>query len=478
LINILISFRLKGWVFVLPKQIINMDKKFIALLIILAIIFLEVYYKIFSTIITGLVSIALSIAPEIGISLEFLDMPTSIVYNSYSVIRVGLHNYGSLDVNESTLRLETRTHNNLTIYIVDEQVYNLSIGERRTVTVSWYASPEPGSYKMYVYSIFDNETSNVIYSNFTILPIPVTPPRVPRIPPYEVIKILNISVIYPPRLNLTQDAEYIVLIKVINTGDLDVHNLSLKLESTGILTEVILPEMQSVLKPGSSIIFTASLKVPKELKPGNYTIDWLVYSDEINKTGKIIGEVRILDIKEKAEELLLYYTDLLDLIEEEIDAAEKEEKNVTIVRELFKDASKELEVAKELFRLTLYSSCIEHLEVVRIKIVEVVRALIYAEPIKKPILLPAFPMMPCLVWAIMLILINSIVSVFLKRKLHWAKIVLIMIGVSLLIALLAGMNCMFRVILSALVMIIIFIFYVLVERLKRERPYLLRFRRW
>lgn len=455
-----------------------MNKKIIALLIISVMIFLEIYFNIFSNMITGLATIVLSIASKSRACLEFLDMPTQVVQYSSSIIRVGLHNCGSERLDESTIRLDARDINNISRSITDEPVLNLSVDERRTVEVSWHTSLQPDEYTMYVWSIFDNDTSNIISSNFTVLPAPLVPPKPSISPGYEVIKIANISVVYPPKLNLTQDAEYIVLIKVINNGELDIHNLYLELESSEILTEVVFPEMQSVLELRKSVIFTTNLKVPKELRPGTYTIDWFVYSDEVDRSGKIIGEVRVLDIKEKAKELLLYYTDLLNDLKEEIDAAEREEKNVTVVRQLFYETAKDLEVSKELFRLTLYSASIEHLEVVRLKIVQFVRALIFAESIKKPLIFPALPMIPCMAWVIMLIIVNSIVALSLNRKLHWIKIVVIMSIISLFVVLLARTDCIPWVIFSTLTTILIFIFLVLIEKLKKERPYLLRFRRW
>jgi hypothetical protein len=454
-----------------------MDKKIILLLSIITLIFLEFYFSVFSNIITGLVSIGLSISSEPRICLEFLDMPLQMIQESSYNIRVGLHNCGSLVLN-STLVLETRNLNNATRGINEEPVLNLSVDERRTIIVSWRAYPSPGEYTMYVYSTYDNDSSNVIYSNFTVLPAPPAPPSPSITPSFQVVKITNMSVTHPPRLNMTQDAEYIVLIKVENNGDLDIHDLYLELKSTQIATEVIFPEIKEVLEPGLSVIFTTKLKVSKELNPRNYTIEWIIRSNEMVKTGKIIGEVRILDTKEKAKDLLLYYTNLLNTIEDEINLAEKEGKNITTVIELFEDSTKELDVAKELFRLGLYESCIEHLETVRIKIVQVVRLLVYAEYIKEPFLLPALPMIPCIIWTILITIINSVVAIFLKRKLNTIRIVLIMGTISLFIILLSGIDCIFWSVFTSLATIAIFLLVILIEKIKRERPYLLRFRRW
>lgn len=446
-------------------------------MIILSLIFLEFYFKFLTTLITGLVTIAMSIASRMEITMEFLDMPTQVVQLTTVAIRVGLWNSGSIELNESTLVFEVRDMNNNTASITEKPVFNLSLGERREVSTSWYASPSPGLYTMYVRAVYDNDTSNVIASNFSILPPPYVPPTERPRPPIT-RRIANISVSYPPRLNLTQDAEYIVLIKVKNTGNVKIHNITLELESSYIDAEVIYPDILSVLEVGSSVIFTTKLKVSVDLEPGNYTIDWFVFSDDVNRTGEIIGEVRVLDIREKAKELLAYYKVLLERLDDEINEAETEGKNVTLARNLLNDANREFDVTYELFRLGLYAQSIEQLKLVMEIIVEVVRALVLAETIKKPFVLPALPVIPCLIWVIIVIIVNSVVVLSMVKKLHLVKIVIIMIIVSLLIGLISGLECLVWVAVTVLVMVLVFVLIILRERLRKEPTTLARFRRW
>jgi len=455
-----------------------MDKKFVVLLIVLALIFLEVYFKIFSTIITGLVTIALSIATKFEITLEFLDMPNQVVQLTTTNVRVGLWNSGSRRVNETVVQLEVRDMNNNTASITEKTVLNISIDERREVIVPWYANPSPGLYTMYVKALYDNESSNEIVKNFTILSPPVIPEKPPIIPTPGVARIANISVSYPPRLNLTQDAEYIVLIKIWNNGNVEIHNLTLKLESSFIEVEVLYPDIVSVLEVDESVIFTTKLIVPANLEPGEYKIYWFVSSEEVDKAGEIIGVVRVLDIREKAKELLAYYTSLLERLEDEIDATEEEGKNVTLARNALKEARTELDIAKELFKIGLYSESINQLELVREKIIESVRFLVLAEPIPGVIVIPALPAIPCLIWVIILIIVDSVIALYTMNRFHWIKVVLIMLVVSLVIGLLSGLGCLVWIAVTVLIMVLVFILIVLGEKLKEQPTDLTRFRRW
>ncbi len=455
-----------------------MDKKFVVLLIVLALIFLEVYFKIFSTIITGLVTIALSVASKFEITLEFLDMPNQVVQLTTTNVRVGLWNSGSRRVNETVVQLEVRDMSNNTASITEKTVLNLSTDERREVIVPWYASPSPGRYTMYVRGLYDNESSNEIVKNFTILSPPVVPEEPTIIPTPGGARIANISVSYPPRLNLTQDAEYIVIIKVENNGNLEIHNLTLELESDYIQAEVVYPGIVSLLEVDESVLFTTRLIVPANLELGEYKIYWFVSSEEVDKAGDIIGEVRVLDIREKAKELIAYYTSLLERLEDEIDAVKEEGKNVTLARNSLKEARTELDIAKELFKIGLYSESINQLELVREKIIESVRFLVLAEPIPGLFVIPALPVIPCLIWIIILIIVDSVIALYTMNRFHWIKVVLMMLVVSLVIGLLSGLRCLVWIAVTVFIMILVFIFIVLGERLRKEPKDLSRFRRW
>ena len=433
-----------------------MIKKQIALFIIIFLIFLELYFKFISNMITGFVSIALSIAGKEEGCIEFLDVSSQMIRYTVQNIRVGIWNCGSINLTEINVRVNLTDINNVTVSIKNQTVLNMYLNEKRAIDIPWNVTSSPGNYELLVYGEYFNGISNSISTPITILPPPYIQPPAPSGPFPAPKKVPNITVNYPNEINMTPDSEYIVLIRVSNTGNVKINNLELKLESSEIQTQIIPPSNFSVMEIGSSVIFTTKIKASADIKPRTYYVNLYVSSDEILVTGKITINVRTLPLKEEAAELIAYYSSVLDTLEDDIKKAENEGKNVTEARNLLSDAKKELDIAKNLFNLGMYSSSINQMENVKEKIIELVRAIVTAPLISKQIILPALPMIPCLFWIIVLIIVDAIVITITKKmKLHWAVTVLILLVISIVIILISGMNCLSWFIISTLLMILL-----------------------
>jgi len=361
---------------------------------------------------------------------------------------------------------------------------NISAGESKDYKINYtvYGSEDVGNYRIESEFLlfFDGSLTRVkSFRVFEVRVCPVTtvPPTPPGVPGVPIKKITNISVEYPHRLNLTREAEYTVLIKVTNVGNVLIHNVTLKLESREIETEVLYPDLIPVLEVSSSVLFTTKLKVPAELKPGIYDIDWFVYSNEINKTGTILGNVRILEGREKAKELLEYYIDLINRLEKEIEDAEQECKNTTLARGYLEEAKLEMETAKELFKLGLYPETIERLGLVREWIVKSAIELAKARPTcRVAVTMPAVISIPCLIWILIVIIIDSIVIAISKKRSNCINTILIIIVISFFISLLEPV-CLIWIILTTLVMIT-FAIWMKIRKRYRKRPRLPKIKKW
>jgi hypothetical protein len=406
--------------------------------------------------ITGFVSIALSIAEKEEGCIEFLDVPTQMVRYTIQNIRVGIWNCGSSNLTQMNVRVNVTDINNVTVSRTNQTVFNMNVNEKRIINIPWNVTPSPGNYTLLVYGEYDNLTSGVVSTTITIFPPPIIQPSGPSGPFAFPSKVSNITVNYPKEINMTPDSEYIVLIRATNTGNVKINNLELKLESSEIQTQIIPPSSFSVLETGYSIIFTTKIKASADITPGTYYVNLYVSSDEVLVTGRITINVRTLPLKEEAAELIAYYSNVLDTLEDDIKKAENEGKNVTEARNLLSDAKKELDIAKNLFNLGMYSSSIDQIEKVKEKIIEVVRAIVTAPIISKPIILPALPMIPCLFWIIVLIIVDVIIIITTKRmKLHWAITILILLIISIVIILISGVSCLSWFIISTLLMILL-----------------------
>jgi len=427
--------------------------------------------------ITGFVSIALSIAEKEEGCIEFLDVSSQMIRYTIQNIRVGIWNCGSINLTEINVRVNLTDINNVTVSIKNQTVLNMYLNEKRTIDIPWNVTPSPGNYELLVYGEYYNGISNSISTPITVLPPPYIPPSPPSGPFPAPKKVPNITVNYPNEINMTPNSEYIVLIRVSNTGNVKINNLELKLESSEIQTQIILPSSFSVLEIGSSVIFTTKIKASADIKPGTYYVNLYVSSDEVLVTGKITINVRTLPLKEEVAELIAYYSSILDTLEDDIKKAENEGKNVTEARNFLSDAKKELDIAKNLFNLGMYSSSIDQMENVKEKIIEVVRAIVTAPLISKAIILPAIPMIPCLFWIIVLTMIDAIAITTIKKiKLHWVVTILILLIVFIVILLISGMSCLSW---SIIITLLMTLFVALTSKgFREQRTRLISFNRW
>ncbi|MFH8093105.1 MAG: hypothetical protein QXM38_04135 [Candidatus Aenigmatarchaeota archaeon] len=396
-----------------------MKKIEIILLICLLLLFLKPIMKALTGLVTDISKIFLSPAEKDDVCIAVFKSPESVVYQNEKInMSVEITNCGSttLDIKEE-------------IGITDEQgfyyvhfnasTYNfVKPGERKIFNFVWEMR-NPGLTYIILKTYFADKYYQHNFSTLVLRP-PETP--IERAPVHELVGVTQFAPGYNMRLefdkeiNITQGEDYILLIKVVNFGDGELHDVFVFLESKELETKILYPEKIDKLFPAESAIFVSRIKAPSWLPEGNYTIKIEVVSYEKKVKDQVIVNVKSLDIKEKVKQLITYYSDVIRQLEKEIDALQTE-RNVTLAREYLNEAKEELETAKDYFKLGWFKDALDQIDAVKEKINKSIIALSKAEPLKKKVELPAVNYNYILL--IFLLVIVSLLTYIAFRK--WKK---------------------------------------------------------
>jgi hypothetical protein len=403
------------------RKLNNQEKIMIFLLmliLIFSILYLQIFYKTITILVSSVVSLFLKIGEYAEGYIYILYGPESVVSGGIAEFKTEFKNYGSLNldvVKEEFLIVnskgETVFHRNVT------ELHDVKAGESKFFVYQLVAGYPSGEYSAFIKAYFVNESSNIANWTFVVTSIIPKPPLgLPKGPLSPSPANPNISVEYPSKINVTQDTTYTLIIKVTNNGDVSLHNLGLTLSSSDMTSRVIYPLSVPEIYVSESEIFVSEISVPLEIDPGIYFVEWVVSSDEIIKRDRIEVEVIELPIRDRARELIVYYTDLITKVEKEIKNVENE-KNVTIARDLLEEAKTELNIAKDFFRLGLYQETLDQIGKVKTKINECVIALGKAESLlKAPIIRMPALFQPIYLLIIIVVVLISIMFFLIKQK--------------------------------------------------------------
>jgi hypothetical protein len=345
----------------------------------------------------------------------YLRVPSGILINDIIRIETYCRNCGNLEYSGYTEI--TVWKDGQLIFFNTSGIYDLKTNEE----YFFYSEVDPdtvGSYNVILKCYYPNNfttTSQVVEVK--------APPTTTTLPPVEkgvpippAPAVYNMTIEYPKTINVTQEAEYIFVIKVTNIGNQELHNIHVDFASSRIKTRITYPLILSTLKPKKSSLFIAELEVPS-IETGDYTIDFNVTSDEVSVPGRITVVVEKLEIKEKAENLLDYYESLLHYVEDEIEKAREERKNVTKAEQLLQEAWDEWKASKRLYELHFYDECIQRLEeVVRKKIQEVIIELSRAKKIPRVVTRAFLPTWFVYLLMVIIAVVVSVVALFTWRR--------------------------------------------------------------
>jgi hypothetical protein len=366
--------------------------------------------------VTDIATILLSPKEHDDVCIAIFKSPESVVYQNQQInMSIEITNCGStvLDIKE-----EIGITDDKGFYYAHFNASTFSFvnpGERKVFNFIWQMR-NPGLNYVILKTYFADK---YYQHNFSVLVLRPPEQPVEKAPVSEFGGLgpyapgYNLVLNYTREVNITQDEDYILLIKVSNFGDADLHDIFIILTSRDIETKVLYPEKVDRLLPTESVIFVARLKAPSWLPEGNYTVNIEAVSYEKKVKDEIRVNVLSLNLKEKVKQLITYYSDVIKQLEAEIVRVEGE-KNVTIAKQYLNEAKDELETAKDYFKLGWLKDALEQIQVVKEKIDKTVIALSKAEPLPKKIELPAVNYNYLLL--LLIGLIAALVAFFIVKK--------------------------------------------------------------
>ncbi|MEM5777323.1 MAG: hypothetical protein QXJ06_02640 [Candidatus Aenigmatarchaeota archaeon] len=388
----------------------------ILIVCLLLLIFAKPIIKTLTGLATDIAKIFLSPAEKDDVCIAIFRSPETVIYQNEKInMSVEITNCGSttLDIKEEIGITDDKgfyyTHFNASTYSF------VKPGERKIFNFVWQMR-NPGL----TYIILKTYFADKYYQhNFSILVL--RPPETPIeiAPVHELVGVgqfapgYNMRLEFNKEINITQEEDYILLIKVFNFGDADLNDVFILLDSKDLETKVLYPEKINKLSPAESVIFVSRIKAPSWLPEGNYTVKIEAVSYEKRIQDQITVNVKSLNLKEKVKQLIAYYSDILKQLENELDKVQQE-KNVTIARQYLEEAKDELETAKDYFKLGWLKDALDQINVVKEKVDKVVIALSKAEPLIKRIELPAVNY-NYLLWILLLIIFSLIAYLTYKK---------------------------------------------------------------
>ncbi|MBU5690084.1 MAG: hypothetical protein QXM68_03725 [Candidatus Aenigmatarchaeota archaeon] len=368
-----------------------MMKRIVFLIILIVLVALV---KIFFNKITGLISdvveIFLSNSAYDDVCVYVIKSPEQIVMQRSQInMTLEIVNCGSttLDIWQE---IDVLNEDGFYIAKFNQTKYSyVNPGSRNVFIFSWIMN-SPGVHFIIAKTYFADKYKQ---HNFSVL-VTRAPETIPEKFPVNQLSGISqfspgykIDVEFQKNINITQDQEYVVPIKISNFGDSDLTGIYAILISKDLDARIIYPEKVDILKPGETSIFVGIIKAPLWLPEGEYKVDVKAVSNQIKFNDTINVRVNVLSLKEKAKELLNYYSDLIKKLENEINIIEKE-KNVTIAKQYLDEAKKSIDDAKDYYKLGWFKECIEQIDIVKDNIEKTIIEISKAEKYSKKIQLP------------------------------------------------------------------------------------------
>ena len=388
--------------------------------VLLFIAFLLLLISLFRSSIVGFISKTVGIylsASKVSKGLMFVSVNPSSVYSADTItIFTEFTNIGNTNISEYT-EVEVVSSNGTTYFLISSPSKFLTPNSRNTFTFALYVLYPPGDYKVVARGYYDGKMEKNTAS-FRVLSVPKPPPPPPPGPPPPPSPVPNISLEYPEEMNLTEGINYTFLVKVENVGNILIHNLTLHLESEGIISRVVYPVAIPSLDVGDSAFFVCEIMVPLNISEGLYEINLTLYSSELIKKGQIKVFVKVSRERGMCEDVIEYYSNLLKTLEDETKKAEAEGYNVSTIKPLLDDVRYEINSAKELYNLGFFSECVAKQTSIRDKIRRVAEELARIKMIVK-VKLPAFvwwPYMFLVILALIIVIVVLILMLVRRRR--------------------------------------------------------------
>ncbi len=406
---------------------------------------------------TDVIHIGFSVGNKTMLCLNMLEIPDTVIEYQSSSFKVFVENCGNVPASGKVHFYVMDLNNNTAVHF-ESEIPELNITESAEVERSWTANFGTGRFWVSARNDINNKTTSEINSSdtFEIISSTCVPGELrcfgrllkrcsmygtgwdtvmtcnygcangqcipgggaPAGPPPPSEPVPDFSVEYSGNITLNPDMSYALVFRVVNTGGVDLKDMSLQLSSEDIKTEIT-SQTVSLLPTGDSAILMGEIYVPENTGEGEYSVAWKMKTERMEKSGTIPVNVTVSSMKYKSAQLISYYGYLIEYIDEDIEEAERNGKNVTLPRKHSEEARYELGIAKEMHKLGLYEEAVNQLEVVRRRIGDMITSLIRAkfraEPEKPPEPVPIKIEINLLLLMAVIIIIGVIILVFYRR---------------------------------------------------------------
>jgi hypothetical protein len=260
------------------------------------------------------------------------------------------------------------SHDNSTWYYRNFTVFTPAADNTTLVRSAYIYSSQPlGQHVIHVKVTYDSILPSITTeATFLVVPKPaVTPPDEPSgpsgptTPTVTLEKALSITE-YPTDISVVRGWEDIRHVKVKNTGESLIENVSLALAGIPSPWYEVSPAISGELPPGNSTIFVISFNIPVNAMTGEYNIS-------IVATGDDVGDEKISRLSIFRSQRELVESELRRLKDEyaetvmETDLAEKYGKEVSVVKEILKEAKVHIDRAEAEFIDESYTEAISHI---------------------------------------------------------------------------------------------------------------------
>ena len=223
---------------------------------------------------------------------------------------------------------------------------------------------------------------------------------------------------YSPKISVARNSLKTELVTVRNTGSLDLSNISLMLVGIPLTWFNITPSSYFSLKPNEALVFAITFNIPKDATIGNYSAT-LIASSNLISDSKQVEIVIYRSMKELLEEEISRLEDELASLVIDTKIAEKEGKDVSVVKDMINSIRDEILKARDNLSKENYESAMKNVENAKI-LLERARDLLSKLTVKAKAFVIPFWLIAAI--AIAILAITGTVLILRKKKKEGEKI--------------------------------------------------------
>ncbi len=296
--------------------------------------------------------------------------------------------------------------------------FSLDVFQEETC-IFYYTPNQAGTHQLQAKLLNQTETDlwDTKLKNMTVASKIIPPPSEPTPGPSRPAitpKVKSIEIIdYPKEINTTINEIKLIPVKVKNTGNVLLDNVTLIVGGIPFSTRISPDNIE--LPSNSTQIFLIRIEIPQVTNFTEYNMSVKAIGDSVSDTKFIKLRITSVTIQERIKSEIEDLRNLIEKIwEETIDLGMKGY-NVTEVFDILNQAKENLRIAEDYFDEEDYDNSEEYLEIVRTKLEEAVVKI--SQLIVKTVIMPAFTFQQKMIVTLLVgVILGLIVVIIIQRK--------------------------------------------------------------